>query len=326
MMRRYRPIDPAKIKTYSVGRRAHLASVTDASPLPGAGASAAALMSSFPETLGAAAFRRVVGAIAAAVRHERPVVMAMGAHVLKVGCGPLVVDLIRRGIVTAVAGHGATAIHDVELALWGRTSEDVADTIRDGRFGMVSETMEFFDTAVGLAARESLGLGQAVGRLLVERKAEYRASSVFAAAFEAAIPASVHVAFGTDTIHSSPGLDAAALGTATMHDFHLVCDVVGDLGAGADSGAAGVWLNVGSAVILPEVFLKAVSVARNLGADLDAMTTANFDMIRHYRPYQNVVLRPVAAGRGNEVIGQHELLLPLFRQAVVNALAYGDQS
>ena len=250
--------------------------------------------------------------------------VAFGAHVIKVGCGPILIDLIRRGVVKALACNGACAIHDVELATLGETSEDVAETIRDGTFGMVEETLAFFDAVADRARREKIGLGEAVGRLLIERDAPHRDISVFAAAHEAGIPACVHLALGTDTVHVSPGVDGAALGEASLSDFRLICDVVSDLGASEGSPAGGVWLNVGSAVVLPEVFLKAVSVARNLGANLDAMTTANFDMIRHYRPHQNVVTRPVAPGHGHEVVGHHEILLPLFRQAVIEGLASGE--
>jgi hypothetical protein len=320
MTRTYKPIDLGKIKTYSAQRRKHKSSVESMAALPEVGAQASELIDSFPNYLGAAALKNVVQAIVDAVENDRPVVVAFGAHLLKVGCGPILIDLIRRGVVKAIVGNGACAIHDVELATFGETSEEVADTIKDGTFGMVSETMAFFDEAVAMSHRDSMGLGDAVGRMLIEREATFRDRSVFVAAREASIPATVHVALGTDTIHASGALDAAALASACMSDFRLVCDVVSDLGASAGGAVGGVWLNIGSAVILPEVFLKAVSIARNLGANLDAMTTANFDMIRHYRPHQNVVTRPVSAGRGHEVVGHHEILLPLLRQAVIERL------
>ena len=321
MTRSYEPIDLTQIKTYSARRRPHKSSVNTMASLPAPGASAAQLMASWPDHLGAAAFRRVVVAIVEAVRHDRPVVAAFGAHVLKVGCGPILVDLIQRGIVRAISCNGACAIHDVELAMLGETSEEVADTIHDGTFGMVQETLAFFDRVASFAERESIGLGAAVGRLLLESQAPHRQQSVFVAAHQASIPACTHVAFGTDTVHVSGNLDGAALGAASMHDFRLICDVVSDFGAPDGSNAGGVWLNIGSAVVLPEVFLKAVAAARNLGANLDCMTTANFDMIRHYRPHQNVVTRPVTPGRGHEIIGHHEILLPLMRQAVIEGLA-----
>ena len=321
MTRDYQPIDPKAIKTYSVQRRKHKTSATKIASLPEPGASAAELLDSMPDFLGAAALKRVAGAVVDAVRHDRPVVAAFGAHVIKVGCSPILIDLIRRGVIRAIACNGACAIHDVELATIGETSEEVAETIRDGSFGMVTETMAFFDAVSARAKRDALGLGKTVGRLLIEKDATLGDRSIFAAAYQASIPACIHVAIGTDTIHVSPGADGCALGQASMHDFRLICDVVSDLGAVDASGVGGVWLNIGSAVILPEVFLKAVSVARNLGADLDRMTTANFDMIRHYRPHQNVVMRPVTAGRGHEVVGQHEILLPLLRQAILEGLS-----
>lgn len=320
MTRSYRPIDLSKLETYGIARRSHKAGVARAASLPPAGVSIVRFLDSWPDYLGASAFRAVVDAIVAAVRADRPVVAAFGAHVIKVGCGPILVDLIRRGIVKAVACNGACAIHDVELATGGETSEEVADTIRDGSFGMVQETMSFFDKAAGRAADESIGLGAAVGQLLIEDKSVNLEQSVFAAAKQASIPATVHVALGTDTVHMSGASDGAAWGAASMYDFRLICDVVSDLGAAKADGPGGVWLNIGSAVLLPEVFLKAVSVARNLGADLDAMTTANFDMIRHYRPSQNVVTRPVRPGHGHEIIGHHEIMLPLLRQAVIEQL------
>lgn len=328
MTRKYKPVDPARIKTYSVQNRSHKSATTAAAKLTDVGASSADLLDSMPGFLGASAFRGVVSAIVDAVQGDRPVVAAFGAHVIKVGCAAILVDLIRRGVVKAIACNGACAIHDAELAMFGETSEEVAETIRDGTFGMVSETMAFFDQVVSVASNDRCGLGEATGKVLIDREAPNRNQSVFVAAREAGIPATVHVAFGTDTIHVSPGLDAAALGVATMHDFRLICDVVSDLGASKDDAGGvgvvgrvgGVWLNIGSAVLLPEVFLKAVSVARNMGVNLDAMSTANFDMIRHYRPHQNVVTRPVRAGRGFEVIGHHEILLPLLRQAVIERL------
>lgn len=316
---KYQPVDPARIRTYSVAKRPHKMGMAELAKLPPAGATAREFMAAMPNLLGAAEFRAVVEAVVRARRHDRPVVFALGAHVIKTGCSPIVIDLIRRGVVTAVACNGATAIHDVELATIGATSEEVADTIRDGSFGMVRETLDFFAAVGDLAAKEDLGLGEAVGRLLAAHGAPNLEHSILAEAHRAGIPATVHVALGTDTVHMTEATDGAAIGRASMRDFRLLCSVVTDLGAGKTEGAGGVWLNIGSAVVLPEVFLKAVSVARNLGADLDAMSTANFDMLRHYRPRANVVTRPVAPGRGHEIIGHHEILLPLLRQAIIEA-------
>jgi hypothetical protein len=253
----------------------------------------------------------------AARRAGRPVVFAYGGHVIKTGCSPLVVDLIERGIITAVATNGSGAIHDVELAEVGQTSEEVADTIRDGSFGMVRETCEWLNEAA--MHGKTVGLGRAVGELVEKGNAPNKQLSILAAALRAGIPATVHVAIGTDTVHVHPDADGAAVGAATLLDFRRVCEVVASM-ASAKGEPGGVWLNFGSAVILPEVFLKAVSVARNLGFDLDEIHTADFDMFRHYRPTQNVVTRPVSRGHGHSVTGHHEIMLPLLRQAVVEEL------
>ncbi|MHC5111989.1 MAG: GSU2086 family protein [Planctomycetota bacterium] len=333
MTRDYQPIDPARIRTYSVSRRTHKASAAKLKDLTPPGACAWDLIDAMPDFLGARALKTVAQYIADAVAGDRPVVTAFGAHVIKVGCAPILIDLIERNIVKAIACNGACAIHDMEMAMLGETSEEVADTIRDGTFGMVDETMRFFDRVVNVAADQEIGLGQAVGKCLVDADEQHAQRSIFAAAYRKGIPATVHVALGTDTIHVSSGMNGDKIGKASMIDFRLVCDVVADLGAndnakggakgGANRGGAvgGVWLNIGSAVLLPEVFLKAVSVARNLGANLDAMKTANFDMIRHYRPQQNVVTRPVSKGHGHEIIGHHEILLPILRQAVIDMIA-----
>lgn len=323
MTRSYQPVDLTKLKTYSAEQRQHKSDLKRCATLPDRGASFAEVFRSFPDYLGASAFHKVVKAVVGAVEQDRPVVMAFGAHVLKVGCAPIVIDLIQRGIIKAIATNGAGAIHDVELATLGQTSEEVADTIRDGSFGMVEETLSFFDEVVALARRDQSGLGAAVGKLLTTKEAPNLDQSVFATAYRVGIPATVHVALGTDTVHVSGCADGASWGEASLRDFRLLCDVVSDLGSGESSQVGGVWLNIGSAVILPEVFLKAVSVARNLGANLDAMSTANFDMIRHYRPTENVINRPVAKGHGHEVIGHHEILLPLFRQAVIEQVKSG---
>ncbi len=320
MTKRYTPIDLTNLKTFRIDEREHKVSLDAVAKRTEPNASMAEWLDALPDFLGVRELRAIVEAVIAARKADRPVVFAMGGHVVKVGCTPIVVDLIERGIVTAVAGNGATAIHDYELAATGRTSEDVADTVRDGRFGMVRETPDFFAEVIRRARQEQIGLGAAVGKHLAEGGFPYPELSVFAAAHRAGIPATVHVTIGADTIHMHPQMDGAMLGEATMTDFRLLCSVVSDLGASGADAAGGVWCNIGSAVQLPEVFLKAVSVARNLGADLDAMVTANFDMIRHYRTRENVVRRPPMPGHGHEVVGHHEILLPLLRQAVIDVL------
>lgn len=337
-----KPLNLSRLELHSVRDRKHISQIDAFAGTPEAGCGFAEWAASLPSFLGVKKLRAVVEAIVAARRGEKPVAFAMGGHVVKVGCGPIVIDLMRRGIVTAVACHGATAIHDMEIAMLGATSEDVGDTIRDGRFGMVRETMEFFAGAAKLAARKRMGLGRAVGQLILDRKFPLARYSVLAVAAELDLPATVHVAIGTDTVHMSPKIDGAALGAATLQDFRTLCSVVSAMGtstggkarggagraatrsAGGSSieGVGGVWCNVGSAVLMPEVFLKAVSVARNLGSNLDHLTTVNFDMLRHYRPAQNVVSRPVSPGHGHDIAGHHEILLPLLRQAVIERLQH----
>lgn len=317
-MKKPESADFARLKLHSVHDRKHISQIDAFAGTPEAGAGFAEWFASLPGFLGARKIRAAVDAIVAARRADQPVVFAMGGHVVKVGCGPIIIDLMRRGIVTGMALNGATAIHDIEIAMLGATSEDVGDTIRDGRFGMVRETMEFFAEAAARAARDGRGYGAAIGRLAMERKLPNNSYSILAVAAELGLPATVHVAVGTDTVHMSPQMDGAALGTATMDDFRRLCGLVAQMGSTGDE-TCGVWCNIGSAVLLPEVFLKAVSVARNLGTNLDALTTVNLDMLRHYRTAQNVVGRPVAPGHGHDIAGHHEILLPLLRQAIIES-------
>ena len=309
-------LDLSKLNFKSRAQRGHKVSIAALGKPTEKGVGFADWFDSLPDFLGARELRQTAEAIVAARAAGRPVVFAFGGHLIKTGCSPLVIDLIERGIVTAIATNGSVAIHDLELAETGATSEEVGDTIRDGSFGMVHETCHRMNEAAARGA-DGRGLGRALGELLNERETPYRQLSVFAAAARVGIPATVHVAIGTDTVHMHPEADGAALGRATLADFRTLCGVVAQLGADGPGKAGGVWLNIGSAVILPEVFLKTVSVTRNLGYDLVGMQTANFDMLRHYRPTQNVVSRPVRPGHGHTVIGHHELLLPLLRQAIL---------
>lgn len=313
----YQPVDLSRLKTHSIRRRAHKFDVAGLAGLPSAGASFSQWWDALPPYLGAASLKAVAEAVTQARRGGRPVVLAMGAHLVKVGCSPIICDLIRRKLVTAVAMNGATAIHDVEIAVIGQTSEEVADTIRDGSFGMVEETPAFFAEALDRARSAESGLGEVLGDHLLATRPPQLEHSILAAAREAKIPATIHVAIGTDTIHMHERIASGDLPRRSTIDFQLICSVVADLAPSAPGGPAGVWCNVGSAVLLPEVFLKAVSVARNLGSNLDEMVTANFDMIRHYRPGENVIGRPVQKGRGHQITGHHEIMLPLLRQALL---------
>lgn len=325
MPKRYQLANLRKLRTYPIGKRAHKFDAGRLAGLPARGASFRRWWESLPPFLGAEALKGLAAAIVEARQADRPVVFAMGAHLVKVGCSPIICDLIHRGIVSAVAMNGATAIHDIEVATVGETSEEVAETIHDGSFGMVEETPAFFAEALS-KAEESQGLGAAMGSHLVRARPPHVKHSILAAAWRAGIPATVHVAIGTDTIHMHGNIAESDLYTRSAADFRLICSVVADMAPrgprGSRKGAApaGVWCNVGSAVVLPEVFLKAVAVARNLGSNLDDITTANLDMIRHYRPSENVIGRPVRRGRGHQITGHHEIMLPLLRQVLVEMM------
>ena len=302
-------IDFSKLRTHSIRERKSLVKVADFAALPGPGASCDELIASLPEILAGAWFRELVAKLRGVVDGGGDIVLAMGAHVIKCGLSPVVIDLINRGIVTAVATNGAGAIHDYEIALIGQTSEDVEEELSAGRFGMARETAAALAQAALAARRDGGGLGETLGAMIVRDDLPYAKHSVLAACVRAGIPATVHVAVGADVVHMHPGADGADIGAASLADFRTISGVVKGLAGGA-------WLNVGSAVLLPEVFLKAVAVARNLGADLDSMVTANFDMYDLYRPRTNVVKRP--SGNGYQIIGRHEIMLPLLRMALIS--------
>jgi hypothetical protein len=306
------------LRRISIKERKHLAAVADFGRPVEAGASMLTWLESLPDFLAVKSLRALTDGVVAARRAGAPFVAAIGAHVIKTGCSPLLIDLMRRGLLTGLAMHNAGAIHDYEIALAGQTSEDVAETLRDGMFGMVTETPAAFAEAATDAAARGVGLGRAMGDLIRRQQLPHAAHSLLAVAAELNLPATVHVAFGTDTIHVHPEIDGAALGAATMTDLRLLCAEVEKLD-GPENGPGGVWLNIGSAVILPEIFLKAVGLARNRGKKLDRMIAANFDMISHYRTKQNVVGRP--SSHGYNILGHHEILVPLLRQALVEASA-----
>jgi len=314
-MGRYPEADLTKLKRLSAADRPTKVSVSEfARPLEPA--AAAALLRSLPDQLAAKTLREVIARTLAAHRAHRPVVLMLGGHVIKVGVSPCFIELVERGVVTHVAMNGAAAIHDVEIARLGRTSEDVEANLTSGTFGMVDETGSFMNEVVRVAARAGLGLGEAWGRSLEDERAPHRDASLLARAWRRAVPATVHVALGTDTIHYDPGCDGGALGETSLRDFRVFAATLAE-------ARGAVVLNVGSAVLMPEVFLKALTVARNLGASLDGLTTVNFDQIQHYRPRVNVVERPTRAegARGYSLTGHHEILLPLFCAGVVAGMA-----
>jgi hypothetical protein len=265
--------------------------------------------------LGADNLRGVVDAVVAAREKGKPVVLAMGGHVIKCGLQPVLKALIEADVITAVATNGSVTIHDYEVSLVGATSEDVAAVLAAGDFGFSLETGQGMNAILKLGMAGDVGFGQAIGRAIIDQNHPYRDYSLLATCVGKGIPITVHVAIGTDIIHQHPEADGGVIGEMSYRDFRLLTSVVADLGEG------GVWLNVGSAVLLPEVFLKALSIAQNLGYHVDGFTTANFDMIQHYRPLTNVVKRPtMGKGRGYTITGHHEINIPLFAHAVLDRL------
>lgn len=305
------PMLPDDLRTYSLkDRKSKVAVEIFARPFNPDGAFSD-FLDSLPDILGGRHFRDFLAAWKRARQHNKAMLVGMGAHVIKVGLSPILIDLMRQGWISALALNGAGIIHDFEVAAVGVTSEDVADQIRTGKFGMAQETGEALNDAAGYARERGIGLGEAVGKRLAESSFPHRRHSLLASAYELNIPVTVHVALGTDTIHFFPQVSGEALGAASLHDFFLFCSLV----RGLDGG--GIFLNAGSAVVLPEVFLKAVSYVRNRGHRLDGFSTAVCDFLRHYRPEQNVVIRPLGeSGRGYYFVGQHELLIPLMAAAL----------
>ena len=312
-------VDLTRVKTTSIASRDNKVSLKDfASPFAPSRDSFRAFLQGLPDVLVARDLKRVVADVLHAHRRHKPVIMMMGAHVVKVGLAPVVVDLLRRGIITHVAMNSAAAIHDVECALWGRTSEDVAANIRDGKFGMARETGEFINGTLTRAYRRKkteTGYGEALGERLVKEAAPNAGISILATCSRLGVPVTVHAAIGTDIIHQQPTMDGAATGELSMRDFRMLCATCEGL------VGSGVVLNIGSAVILPEVFLKALTVARNLGAKAEGFTTAVFDMVAQYRPTMNVRIRPTQnGGHGYGIIGHHEIMIPLFAAMIVAEL------
>jgi hypothetical protein len=312
----YGPIDASGIRTYPLATRHSKFTRADVGRVHRRGGSLAEWLEKLPRVLAADDLRKVVAAVVKARSAGRPVIAGMGAHVIKVGCAPLLIDLIEREVITALAMNGACIIHDTEMALVGHTSEDVDATLAGGGFGGAEETAATLNAAIAAGAAKK-GLGRAVGEHLIEIQAKHADESLLVACAKKKIPCTVHVAMGTDIFHMHPATDGAALGESSLRDFRILASAVTDL-------KDGVYLNFGSAVILPEVFLKAVSLSRNLGHDLDGVTTANFDFIKGYRPLTNVVKRPTGGtGQGYNLVGHHELMIPLFAAAVVESLEAG---
>ncbi|HEX8186786.1 MAG TPA: hypothetical protein VF586_00415 [Pyrinomonadaceae bacterium] len=301
------PLGLEGVSTYPLASRPSKVAVEDFARPFGEDASLRDFLSSLPNILAVQSIREVAARMRRARELGKPVVWGIGGHVVKTGLAPLIIDLMRRGFVTGVAANGSVLVHDAEVALVGSTSEDVDATLGAGAFGAADETGRLLNEAARHAAQGGVGLGEALGRMLVESEPEHAELSLLCAAYRARVPFTAHVAIGTDIAHFHPQADGAALGAATHTDFRLLSELVRRMSGG------GVYLNVGSAVILPEVFLKCVTLVRNLGHPLEDFTTANFDFIQSYRPLTNVVRRPTSggAGRGFSVTGHHELTIPL---------------
>ncbi|NIR42738.1 MAG: hypothetical protein GWN99_02585 [Gemmatimonadetes bacterium] len=311
MTSKYRAADLSRARTIPFANRANKVSIEQFAARPDWNGFAADPLSDMPDVLAARDLRAVADAIVAAHRAGRAVVFMLGGHVVKTGCSPLLTDLLQRKVITHLAMNGATAIHDYEIARFGQTSEDVAENLADATFGMVDETGQEMNDAFQRGQLEGWGMGEALARSLLESGAAHADVSLLVAAYEADVPVSVHVAVGAEIVHQHPSCRGAALGETSFTDFRVLIESLTDLGDG------GVVLNLGSAVILPEVFLKALTLARNLGNEVNDFTAVNLDMIRHYRPEMNVIGRPVqTGGRGIHIAGHHEVMIPLLYRAV----------
>jgi hypothetical protein len=311
----WKPLDFDKIRTVSLCDRPSKVSLNDFGRPWETGDSVGRFVEKLPDILAGTLLRKAIEAIAKAVRNGRTVLLGMGAHPIKVGLNPLLIDALERGILTGLALNGAGIIHDVEIALAGKTSEDVAAHLDHGQFGTARETAEFIHGAAAWGQeRGNMGLGGAVGKRLVDLGAPHSRLSLLATASRCGVPTTVHVAIGTDIIHMHPAMDGAAMGALSHYDFRLFCSLVSSLNNG-------VFINLGSAVIIPEVFLKAVSVSRNLGFALDGLTTINMDFQRQYRSQVNVVERPTSGvGTGISLIGHHEIMFPLLMAGVLERI------
>lgn len=312
------PLSFAGLKTVPIGERGGKVQIGHFARPYQKGDGVARLLDSLPKLLAADAFHGVVDALRRAKQQKRAILWGLGGHVVKCGLADILVDLMRRGWVTGFVMNGAASIHDFEIAIAGQTSEDVEAVLPDGRFGAAEETGCEMNKAISEGARDGLGMGEALGRRLEKlARPEFAAHSILLGAYRANVPVTVHVAMGADTPHTHPAADGPAIGATTHQDFRLLCSLVRGLNDG------GVYLNVGSAVVLPEVFLKSVSVVRNLGYLLANFTTANFDFLQHYRPKLNVVERPHAksGGQGFAVTGHHELMIPLLAAALIEGEA-----
>lgn len=299
-----------KVKTYPLSKRLCKVDVKSFAKVLPKGVNTKKFLDSLPDILSGKNFKDLVKYIVLAKKRNKPVIFMHGAHLIKCGLAPLVIDLIKRGYFTMIASNGASVIHDFEIAYQGKTSEDVAASLKAGEFGMAKETAEILNTTISKAAKNDAGIGESVGKYIWQNKLPYRNYSIIGAAWNLSVPVTIHVAIGTDIIYQHPSCDGAAWGKTSYTDFTKFVNTTKKLGNG------GVVLNFGSAVILPEVFLKALNLARNMGYPVTNFVTADFDMINHYRPRVNVVNRPTD-GKGYTFIGYHEIMLPLLHRALI---------
>ncbi|MBI3377079.1 MAG: hypothetical protein HY035_01570 [Nitrospirae bacterium] len=313
-MKKYKPVSLKKLKTYPISRRKSKVEIALTAAPHKTGQSFSDFIRNLSGILAAKDFRAVVMAIVNARKKKRHVILGMGAHPIKVGLSPLIIDLMNRGIITAIATNGACIVHDFELSFMGKTSEDVAAEICKGTFGMARETGEYINKAINRGVKKGYGIGKSLGEMIQNSRFKYRGMSIFGSAYKLKIPATVHVAIGTDIIHMHPHADGASIGEGSLRDFKLFTSVVSDL-------EGGVYINLGSAVIMPEVFLKALTIARNLGSKVENITTVNMDFIQHYRPHQNVLKRPtLQKGCSYALTGHHEIMFPLLAAAVIEGI------
>jgi deoxyhypusine synthase len=312
--KKIRPLSTKGIKTYSLKTRKSKVDIDDIAKLPVKGGSFEVFLKSLPNVLAANDLRAVIAEIVRAHKNRKTVVLGMGAHVIKVGLAPLVIDLMRRGVISAVAMNGAGIVHDFELAYMGSTSEDVDKELCKGNFGMAEETGRLINGAIKKGAKAKKGLGESVGEMIEGSRYPYKDLSILAAGVRYGVPVTVHVAIGTDIVHIHPSVDGAATGQTSLHDFKVLSSVVSTL-------EQGVFINLGSAVIIPEILLKALTLVRNLGHKVSKITTVNMDFIQSYRPLTNVVRRPTMnGGKGYTLTGHHEIMFPLLYAGIIQGL------
>lgn len=313
-MKPYKPVSLKGVKTFAIKQRRSKVSLSALSSPYKKGDTLSSFLDKLPRILAVNNLKAVVHAIVAARKNKRPVILGMGAHPIKVGLSPVIIDLIQKGIVTALSTNGASIVHDFELSFIGRTSEDVTRELCSGTFGMARETGVHLNTAIKNGIKKGYGIGKSVGEMIYRSTYPFKDKSIFANACNHGIPATVHVAIGTDIIHMHPDVDGSAIGEGSLRDFRLFASVVSDLDGG-------VYINLGSAVIMPEVFLKALTIARNLDNKVENITTVNMDCIQHYRPKENVLKRPtIAKGMSYALTGHHEIMFPLLAAAVIEAM------